>query len=482
MLADVSSKQQVIAVFKQIARQHKSVSIIHSAGVANDVLLQAQDVQRFSRVFDAKCQGLLNLKYAIEQYEIKVDNWFLNSSVSSVLGNVGQSNYAAANAFLDSFAHQHPNVCSINWANWLEYGFAATSSITDVLRKKGFYGLKTTEALRCFDWILEHPSITQIVVARVDWHRMFKFRPAIQDVVIQENKEGEDLLQRELTFKLTALEKTNNQSDFSDIQQIEEVLETEIKKLMKLDANKTIEKTVGFMELGLDSFGMFNLSNQINRVFAQNSINIIHLFEHSTIETLSAFIQQKLLKSDGNIIQHSNDQPTQNPTSSNDQQQEAKQSSRSEKSEKETEKQEKTSSKLTEKVKASVSFSKPLKKPNLLFLFGGHGTLYPSVCADLCAKVPFVEQQVTICSQHFQEHLKVSIANIIKQSKTDEIKSLPTEHAIIFTIGYSLAKFWINVDLEPTHLVGHSLGKSFQRLYQSVFKWYFQKPNLHIFR
>jgi acyl transferase domain-containing protein len=73
--------------------------------------------------------------------------------------------------------------------------------------------------------------------------------------------------------------------------------------------------------------------------------------------------------------------------------------------------------------------------------------------------VPFVEQQVNICSQHFHGHLKLSIANIIKESKTNEIKSLPVEHAVIFTIGYSLAKFWLNVDLEPTHLIGHSLGK-----------------------
>jgi NADP-dependent 3-hydroxy acid dehydrogenase YdfG len=123
MLADVSNKHQVLTVFNQIAQQQKSISIIHSAGIADDVLIQAQNTQRFSRVFDAKCKGLLNLKRAVEQYKIRVENWILNSSVSSVLGNVGQSNYAAANAFLDTFAQLHSNVCSVNWANWLEVIF-----------------------------------------------------------------------------------------------------------------------------------------------------------------------------------------------------------------------------------------------------------------------------------------------------------------------------------------------------------------------
>lgn len=141
-------------------------------GVADDVLVQAQNTHRFSRVFDAKCKGLLNLRQAVEQYKINVDNWILNSSVSSVLGNVGQSNYAAANAFLDSFAQLNPNVCSINWANWLERGFAASTSIADLLRKKGFYGLKTDEALECFDWILKKSNVKQVFVARVDWPQM----------------------------------------------------------------------------------------------------------------------------------------------------------------------------------------------------------------------------------------------------------------------------------------------------------------------
>ncbi|KAI6191862.1 Fatty acid synthase [Aphelenchoides bicaudatus] len=163
LLADVSNKNQILAVFNQIAQQYNSISIIHSAGIADDVLIQSQNIHRFGRVFEAKCKGLLNLKRAAQQYNIKIDNWILNSSVSSTLGNVGQSNYAAANAFLDAFARLHPNACSINWANWTETGFASSSSITDVLRKKGFYGLKTDEALECFDWILSHRSVDQIL-------------------------------------------------------------------------------------------------------------------------------------------------------------------------------------------------------------------------------------------------------------------------------------------------------------------------------
>lgn len=294
-------------------------------------------------------------------------------------------------------------------------------------------------------------------------------RPELRSVVVQNVPvvQAKDLLQKELASKLNKLEKANN--SFEDAQHVEDILEAEIRKLIKSDTNVPIEKTVGFMELGLDSFGMFNLSNQINRVFGQNLVNIIHLFEHSTVELLGAFIQQNLLNCNSGIVQHANSQSAQNPTSSSNRQQEAQQTKKEENPAKEEAQTHETPSTLPAKTKkAAVSFCKPMKKPNLVFLFAGHGSLYSGVCADLCAKVSFVEQQVTICSQHFQEYLKLSIVNIIKQSKTDEIKSLLVEHAVIFTIGYSLAKFWMNVNLEPTHLIGHSLGAFLEQFAKSI--------------
>lgn len=470
MLADVSSRHEVLEVFKKISKEHKSVSVIHSAGVADDALLQAQDVERFGRVFDAKCKGLLNLVTAVERYSIRIDNWILNSSVSAVLGNVGQTNYAASNSFLDSFSQLHRNVCSINWGNWVEFGFAASTAIIETLRQKGLHGLTTEEALDCFDWVLQHPEQKQILVTRADWPHIFKFRPGnlayltlnkpikdLQNVVYLSDTKPEQCLhsstRSDLSYSL-------QQEGIVDVPQIEQMLETEVKKLLKFDPEESVDKTTGFMQLGLDSLGMFNLSNEINGFYGQNLINIIHLFEHSTIKTLSVFLLERLTeynKSTG-PIQHSNGQGSSKPTQ-NGQQQEKKEGGDEKKDEREEDVQMPSKSGSTGTIKSTVHFLKPLKRPNLIFLFAGHGSLYPNVCVDLCMKVPRVKQQVELCSQHFHEYLKISVAELIIHGRTDEIKSLPVEHAVIFTIGYSLAKFWIHIGLEPTHLIGHSLGE-----------------------
>jgi malonyl CoA-acyl carrier protein transacylase len=447
MLADLSNKEQVVMAIKKISQKWNSISIIHSAGVADDTLLQSQNIQRFSRVFDAKCKGLLNLSHAVDINGLSVKRWILNSSVSSVLGNVGQSNYAASNGFLDAFAHMHSNTLSVNWANWLETGFAANTHVAELLRQKGFYGLKTDEALECFDWILSHGSrYKQLFIARADWSKIFEFRPDLR-VIVQNNLSTRKELDSQL-LKLNSTSNTFKVIPLLSIQQIKIMLEVEIKKLLKLDPTEDIDKCVGFMELGLDSFGMFNLSNLINRYYGQTLVNIINLFEHSNIESLALFIHSKLTQED-----------QQQPASSKiEKQTESGLSEVSKQSEKQNEEE---ISKLgpSTALKTSVSFAKTMKKPKLVFIFAGHGSLYNSVCLDLCTNVPYIEEQIDKCSKYFHEHLKLSIKDIILSGKTDESQLLVIEHAVIFTIGYSLAKFWIHVGLEPAYLIGHSLGE-----------------------
>src|SRR6185295_2552999 len=54
------------------------------------------------------------------------------SSLTSILGGLGQVDYCAANAFLDAFAHNKSAqsdtfTVSINWDTWQEVGMAARS-------------------------------------------------------------------------------------------------------------------------------------------------------------------------------------------------------------------------------------------------------------------------------------------------------------------------------------------------------------------
>lgn len=91
--------------------------ILHGAMVLDDALLADQDGQRFTRVVAPKLLGAWNL-YELTSH-LDLDAFVLFSSATSMVGNPGQANYAAANAFLDHFAEalraRGQRVLALNW-------------------------------------------------------------------------------------------------------------------------------------------------------------------------------------------------------------------------------------------------------------------------------------------------------------------------------------------------------------------------------
>jgi NADPH:quinone reductase-like Zn-dependent oxidoreductase len=101
--------------------------VIHAAGVLDDGMLSQQTWSRFEHVLAPKMAGAWNLHTATRGAAL--DFFVMFSSASAVLGNPGQANYAAANAFLDAFAHQRRAdglpALTIGWGAWAEIGMAA---------------------------------------------------------------------------------------------------------------------------------------------------------------------------------------------------------------------------------------------------------------------------------------------------------------------------------------------------------------------
>jgi hypothetical protein len=116
----------------------KLKGIIHSAGVTNDKAIAKSTWADFESVLACKLQGSLNLHEATK--DMALDFFVMYSSVSGLLGNMGQANYAAANAFLDGLCvarhSQGLPALSISWGPWGSVGMAANMENAEAMGLK----------------------------------------------------------------------------------------------------------------------------------------------------------------------------------------------------------------------------------------------------------------------------------------------------------------------------------------------------------
>lgn len=102
---DVSDADFVQSVFQSSRRGLRIAGIIQAAMVLRDRPYEMMTHEDFHTAIKAKVKGTWNLHRASQQCQQRpLDFFTMLSSISGVVGNKGQANYAAANAFMDAFA------------------------------------------------------------------------------------------------------------------------------------------------------------------------------------------------------------------------------------------------------------------------------------------------------------------------------------------------------------------------------------------
>jgi hypothetical protein len=172
MQGDISREEDVTAILERIGTSLPPLAgIIHAAGILDDGIITEQTWERFTQVMAPKIDGAWNLyRHTRDRH---LDCFILFSSTASGLGSPGQSNYAAANAFLDALSHElrqrgYP-ATAINWGPWDELGMAASHRETGGrYAKQGVRAIRPGDGLSLFDRILAGDS-AQVYAADIDW-------------------------------------------------------------------------------------------------------------------------------------------------------------------------------------------------------------------------------------------------------------------------------------------------------------------------
>ncbi|OMP79225.1 type I polyketide synthase [[Flexibacter] sp. ATCC 35208] len=137
--------------------------VIHTAGTLSDKLLISHTPESFTPVFPGKVQGAWNIHRLSKDWQL--DFFVLFSSTVSLLGNTGQSNYAAANSFLNALAcyrRERQLPCtSICWGPWQHS--AMTAGLTAQFEQLGIRSFEGPEALQSMESIINAAPVYAII-------------------------------------------------------------------------------------------------------------------------------------------------------------------------------------------------------------------------------------------------------------------------------------------------------------------------------
>ncbi len=178
--ADIGNDKDVARV---LAQAPMLKGIVHAAGVLDDGMLMQQSAERFRAVASPKVDGAWHLHQQTLHHEL--DFFVMFSSVASVIGSPGQSNYASANAFMDGLAHlrrqQGLPATAINWGPWADVGMAASDVVLRRLMHDGWQPMTASQGCEFIAHLLTDRSHAQAAVLPVEWGTFIQRIPGATD-------------------------------------------------------------------------------------------------------------------------------------------------------------------------------------------------------------------------------------------------------------------------------------------------------------
>ncbi len=295
---DITSQTDLESVLETIRNAGEPLAgVFHLAGILDDGLLAQQSADRLQTVMAPKIRGALHLDALTRT--LPLDFFVLYASVAGLFGSAGQSGYAAANAFLDAFAHHRRALglpaLSVDWGAFADVGMAAADENRGArLAQRGLGSLSAQEGLLALERLLERGD-TQTAVIPLDaraWAESDptaaaspRLAPLFADAVAGDPDDtSQSLLQRLATA--TPESKRRLLDDF---------LREVAARVLRI-ASEKIDPDALLTSVGFDSLMGLEFKQRLERETTV-SIPVARILRDSSLTTIAAHILEHLPKS-----------------------------------------------------------------------------------------------------------------------------------------------------------------------------------------
>ncbi len=283
---------QVSKLLNSLNKQYGIIhGVYHTAGIIKDSLALNKQLENVQKVLEPKIKGTINIINAAKK--LNVDFVMLFSSLASVTGNMGQSDYGFANAFLDNYAEFEANngvgtkVYSVNWPLWKDGGMQVDDDrVQLMINATGMVPLLTSTALLVIDTIIDNKIPRSIILYGQNNQIEKMLAPLCDkqetnaDTLLPLNDEDDN----DITENVNMVQ-DNCDGELYDL--VSKYISKALTEVAGIDV-ETLSEDCSFDEFGLDSIMIERLTNY----FESDSLNLPStiLYEKKTNRALSNYI------------------------------------------------------------------------------------------------------------------------------------------------------------------------------------------------
>ncbi|MFC5889037.1 SDR family NAD(P)-dependent oxidoreductase [Kitasatospora sp. CM 4170] len=280
---DAADREALAAVLAAVPAEQPLVGVVHTAGVLDDGVITALTPDRVAAVLRPKVDAAWHLHELTCGSDLRAFVMF--SSAAGVLGQSGQSSYAAANAFLDALAQRRRAAGlpaqSLAWGLWAEAG-GMTRHLAEAdlvrLSRTGLAGMPSDQGLALFDAALRADRPV-LVPARLDTAalRTQAEVPPLLRGLIRTTRRRETAATGTTTFR----ERFGELPPEQRARAVLDLVRAHVAAVLGYASPDRVEPDRGFLDLGLDSLTALELRNRLGAE-AGRRLTATLIFDHPT--------------------------------------------------------------------------------------------------------------------------------------------------------------------------------------------------------